>query len=150
MNARSSLIYTLSGLLAASFLALAAPASAEYMYRIPLKTLEVAPSNPLALRLTTEELPEGMVGAAYSFDLKSWFSLTGDLVPAVDDVQWRVASGALPQGLFLDGTTGVLSGTPQIINKTGAEFEIVSSYQTTEGRQVYRSEEHTSELQSQG
>ena len=137
MNARFPLIYTLFGLLAASFLALAAPASAEYMYRIPLKTLEVAPSNPLALRLTTEELPEGMVGAAYSFDFKSLLSLTGDVVPAVSDVQWRVASGALPQGLLLDGATGMLTGTPQVPNKTGAEFEIVSSYQTTEGRQVY-------------
>jgi len=52
--------------------------------------------------ITTASLPGGMVGAAYAQTLQA----TGDT-----PITWSF-SGNLPNGLSLDGTTGVISGTP--------------------------------------
>ena len=49
-------------------------------------------------------MPNGGVGASYSKTLTS----TGGAPP----VAWSIASGALPSGLTLDPSTGVISGTP--------------------------------------
>lgn len=59
-------------------------------------TLKIAPT------ITTESLPDGEVGTAYSQTLTA----TGDT-----PITWSV-SGTLPAGLSLDAVTGIISGPP--------------------------------------
>ena len=54
--------------------------------------------------ITTSSLPNGEVSIAYSQTLAA----TGGTAPYT----WSVTSGALPAGLALNSTTGVISGTP--------------------------------------
>jgi uncharacterized repeat protein (TIGR03803 family) len=56
------------------------------------------------LSVTTTSLPNGAVGQSYSTTLTA----TGGVAP----YSWTISSGSLPQGLSLNGSTGVLSGTP--------------------------------------
>ncbi|HXJ40188.1 MAG TPA: putative Ig domain-containing protein, partial [Bryobacteraceae bacterium] len=65
-------------------------------------TLTVSVGGPLGI--TTTSLPNGTVGAKYSQTL----SASGGVPP----YQWAVATGALPGGMSLDATTGVISGAP--------------------------------------
>ena len=60
--------------------------------------------TPAPLAISTTSLPNGGVGASYSKTLTS----TGGAPP----VSWSISSGALPAGLTLDPSTGVISGTP--------------------------------------
>lgn len=55
------------------------------------------------LTISTPELPNGAVGISYRS------SLSAD---GAGQQSWRVSSGALPPGLGLDATTGVIAGTP--------------------------------------
>jgi len=55
------------------------------------------------LAITPARLPGARVSAAYRARLAS----SGGLAPK----QWRLARGALPRGIRLDASTGVLSGT---------------------------------------
>jgi hypothetical protein len=57
----------------------------------------------VAPTITTVSLPNGTMGTAYSQTLEA----TGD-TPT-----WTIDTGALPAGLSLDDTTGVISGTPE-------------------------------------
>jgi len=58
-----------------------------------------------SLTITTPStLPSGSVGVPYSFT----FNVAGGTGP----YQWTAAGGALPSGLTLDASAGVLSGTP--------------------------------------
>lgn len=59
--------------------------------------------NP-AVGITTPSLPNGVVGSPYSQALGT----TGGQTPFA----WTVASGALPPGLSLGPSTGIISGTP--------------------------------------
>ncbi len=56
------------------------------------------------LSITTVALPTGAVNARYSATLAA----TGGATPYA----WTVVNGSLPPGLLLDGSTGVISGTP--------------------------------------
>ena len=58
--------------------------------------------SPLAI--STTSLPGGSVGVAYSQTLQA----TGGIAPYT----WNIASGALPPGISLSSTSGVISGTP--------------------------------------
>ncbi len=62
-------------------------------------------AQPLAI--TTNGLPNGVVGDAYKFALQS----SNGLPPVV----WRVQEGQLPPGLKLDSNSGVIAGTPTLI-----------------------------------
>jgi hypothetical protein len=64
--------------------------------------LTVQKGAPLAI--TTQSLAGGTVGTAYSSKLAA----TGGTPPYV----WSIASSSLPTGLSLDGSTGVITGTP--------------------------------------
>jgi hypothetical protein len=55
-------------------------------------------------QITTSSLPTGTVGKAYSATL----SATGGVAPYV----WSITYGALPGGLSLASSSGVISGTP--------------------------------------
>lgn len=57
-----------------------------------------------ALAVTTTTLPTGRIGRAYSATLAA----SGGTTPYT----WSISSGALPTGLTLAASTGVISGTP--------------------------------------
>ncbi len=58
--------------------------------------------------ITPATLPSGSTGAAYSQTLTA----TGCATPTLN---WQVTSGALPSGLVLDQTTGIISGNPTTV-----------------------------------
>ena len=59
-----------------------------------------------AMSITTASLPNGTEGTAYT---STTLAATGGNSPYQN---WRVSSGALPTGLSINSSTGVLSGTP--------------------------------------
>src|SRR5262249_48817125 len=59
--------------------------------------------NPATLAISTNSLPVGMVGTAYSQTLTA----TGGTAPYT----WAITSGTLPAGLAWAPTTGLISGT---------------------------------------
>jgi len=91
--------------------------STTYYYRLDTTALGVtsdgpqqtfttlATPAPAGMTLATTALPAGTVGTVYSATL----SATGGTTPYT----WSVTSGALPRGLHLDKTTGVISGKPK-------------------------------------
>ncbi|HDR9106033.1 putative Ig domain-containing protein [Paraburkholderia sp. A2RO-4L] len=66
--------------------------------------------------LATATLPDTLAGTAFSYDFKQNVSVSGDAAYAGNGagVTWS-SSGALPAGLALGATTGVLSGTPTAV-----------------------------------
>ena len=68
---------------------------------VDIGAVEVAPALPPTI--TSAAPGEGTYGAAYSHS----FTATGGT-----PIRYRVASGSLPPGLMLDGSTGQLGGTP--------------------------------------
>lgn len=66
-------------------------------------------ATPPPLALTTTSLPSQTVGNAYSTTLAA----SGGVMPYT----WSVAVGALPAGLTLNASTGVISGTPTTAGK---------------------------------
>ena len=62
--------------------------------------------NAPQLRITTTSLPDGQQGVAYSASL----TFNGGTPP----VTWGVTGGALPNGVTLNTSTGVISGTPTV------------------------------------
>jgi len=57
-----------------------------------------------ALAITTTSLADGAVNVAYSATVQAAY--------ATLPMKWSISSGALPSGLLLDPSTGVISGTP--------------------------------------
>lgn len=74
--------------------------------------------NPVALRIQPQviTLPDCTVGTPYNYS----YSASGGLPP----YKFAVALGALPYGLKLNPTTGVISGTPILTKVTVASFTI--------------------------
>lgn len=71
------------------------------------------------LTITTTTLPPGIVGLAYSAPLGA----TGGTPPYT----WSLTSGTLPPGLTLDGTAGVISGTPTTASSYGFTLQVADS-----------------------
>lgn len=65
-------------------------------------------------------LPDGQVGVAYSFDLKTLVS------DGASPYTFSITTGALPDGLTLD-SSGVLSGTPTTSGTTSVGFRVDSA-----------------------
>ncbi len=70
-------------------------------------TISIAPTTP----------PQGIVGSAYSQTLTA----SGGTAPYN---AWTVTSGTLPDGLTLNASTGIISGTPTTSNGTGVNVSI--------------------------
>ena len=70
----------------------------------PAVGFTIASSVPGITTVSTD-LPAGVLGTAYSFVLTA----KGGTPPYS---HWGVASGVMPQGLFLDPATGTITGTP--------------------------------------
>lgn len=59
-----------------------------------------------AIRFVTDRLPNGVVGVPYEVGLYA----TGGAVSRT----WSISAGALPGGLMIDPSTGIISGTPMV------------------------------------
>ena len=60
-------------------------------------------SGSHTVTITTDALPDGKVGEAYSQNLAA---------DGTAPITWSISGGALPDGLKLDENTGGISGTP--------------------------------------
>src|SRR4029077_4901835 len=84
----------------------------------PLSLTVVAP-----LTVTTTSLPNGTQSAAYSTTLAA----TGGTTPYT----WSVSVGALPAGLALASSTGVISGTPTGTGTTNFTVKVTDANSKT-------------------
>jgi hypothetical protein len=89
--------------------------------------------NPVSLAAAT--LPKAMVGLAYSYDFKQLLNVSNEASPDKSQATWE-GSGTLPTGLSLDKGTGVLSGTPAVVNP-GTTYTVTGTYKNNQGQQVY-------------
>ncbi len=83
-------------------------------------------TTPPPLAITTTTLPAATVGSAYSQILAA----TGGATPYT----WSLASGTLPAGLSLNGTTGVISGTPTTAGTSSFTVRVTDSAAATATR----------------
>ena len=66
----------------------------------------------IVVGLSGTSLPAGLVGSAYSYDLTSRLSITGDPSYSGSGVAWSIPSGSLPSGVSFSG--GKLTGNPSV------------------------------------
>jgi len=85
-------------------------------------TINSAP-NPLTIT-TTSPLPSGIVGQFYTTTIAA----TGGTPPYTN---WIVSSGALPSGLTLHTLTGVIDGTPTLVQTTTPTIQVQDSVPNT-------------------
>lgn len=71
------------------------------------------------LTITTTSLPAGSVGARYSATIAA----SGGTSPCA----FAVSTGTLPAGLWLDGATGTISGTPTAIGSTNVQITVTDA-----------------------
>jgi hypothetical protein len=79
--------------------------------------------------------PQAIVGTAYSYDLKSLLTVTGDSGYTPSAVTWTVVSSNLPAGLHLTAD-GFIGGTPTA-SGTGS-LTARASYKGINGQQTYQ------------
>jgi len=72
--------------------------------QVQQQALSITIGQATLVSITTTSLPAGTVNTAYSATLQA----TGGIAP----ITWSIVSGALPAGLVLDKSFGVISGTP--------------------------------------
>ncbi len=77
----------------------------------------VQPDPPTSLVITTASLPGGTFGQAYSAALAA----QGGTPPYT----WSLAAGSLPAGVFLNPSTGALTGTPSSVASFAATLRVV-------------------------
>jgi hypothetical protein len=87
------------------------------------------PPTDSALTITTTALPSGWDGHAYTATL----SATGGTAP----LSWMLSSGALPAGLALSASSGVISGTPTApADATPLTFTVKDSFSVAQTKSV--------------
>lgn len=72
-----------------------------------------------ALSINAISMPTGTVGVGYSVT----FTASGGVPPRT----WSVLSGTVPPGLTLNGSTGVLSGTPTAAGTSTFTIQVTDS-----------------------
>jgi len=74
---------------------------------------------PPELRITTESLPNGVMGESYSQTIEA----TGGTGPYT----WSIVSGDVPDGTMLDPATGTISGDPNTLGSFGFRVRVTDS-----------------------
>lgn len=100
-------------------------------FRIPLVQAIYDACNGVSTTgpsITTSSLPTGTQGTAYSGTLTA----TGGSTP----YSWAVTSGALPAGLSLASSTGVISGTPTVAPGTTPTFTVTDHVAATNSKAI--------------
>jgi len=89
----------------------------------------------ITVALATATPPQAIVGQAYSYNLKTLLTVSGDSGYSGTGVTWSLASGTLPAGLSVlaDGTIG---GTPTAAG-TGT-VTVRATYRGNNGQQTYQ------------
>lgn len=85
-------------------------------------SITISTSGPQPLAITTSALPQGSTSTAYSANLQA----SGGTPPYT----WSVASGSLPGGLSLAGSSGVISGTPSAAGSSSFTIQVKDSAST--------------------
>ncbi len=80
-------------------------------------SITISPAVPLSISTTT--LPAGTAGTPYSAPITA--------VGGVYPYAWSVIAGKIPDGLTLNSSTGVLSGTPQNVGQSSFSVQVVDS-----------------------
>ncbi len=86
--------------------------SAGYVLTINCPTIQINPTNP--------NLPNVAAGAPFN----RAFTVMGGIAP----YSFSITNGALPGGMTLDATTGVLSGTPTATGEFSFEVRVTDGY----------------------
>lgn len=89
------------------------------------QALTITVNPPPALTITTTSLPAGDAGLAYSQTLQA--------AGGVPTYQWSVTSGSLPAGLFLNASTGAITGTPTVVGTSSFTVKVTDSETPTPG-----------------
>jgi hypothetical protein len=90
----------------------------------------------VAVGLAPGTLPQGIVGQAYSYDVKPLLMVTGDAAyTGPGQVTWSVVSGSFPAGLSL-ASSGVISGTPTAA--ANGPITLQAGYRGVNGQQTYQ------------
>lgn len=75
--------------------------------------------KPLSVTITTTALPGGRVNQSYSTQMAADRGFT--------PYRWAVIAGVLPDGVNLNRTTGVISGTPRVAQTASFTMEVTDS-----------------------
>ena len=124
----------LASLVAATCAQVLPAAAANYFVVVPV-TGKTVTRSAIQVALSPGALPAVLRGAAYSYDFRQHLQVAGDSTFTGFGVKWSVSRGALPPGLTLNASTGVLSGTPSASGNW--PFTISATYMTKGGEQTY-------------
>lgn len=109
--------------------------AAEFYVVVALPGKQV-PLTDISVSLNTFTLPPAKVNTPYAgFDFKAVLTVTGDPSFTADQATFN-ATSSLPAGLSLS-SSGVLSGTPKVVNAAGTTIQVLASYKTKSGQQAY-------------
>lgn len=107
---------------------------AAYRNKSGQTSYQVVTTN-ITVSLAAATLSNALVGEAYSYDFKPLLTVNGDATYTSGQVTWSLESGALPAGVSLNPSTGVLSCTPT--SAANSAFTLKATYRTKTGQQAY-------------
>ncbi len=121
---------------ASLLLAAVVPAlAADYFVVVPVKGRVADPYANISVSLASYVLPDGKVGEPYSFDFKPLLSVIGDPEFSAGAATWELSQGAFPNGVTLNASTGLVSGTP--LDAGQVSFSAKTTYKTKTAGQAY-------------